>query len=110
MSKYETKTEYDDYRNLLGRIRQNLEEGWMVLYVIETPQSNITYQPYQHNNSTNNYFSVGPDGTLKSSEYITAMAPLPTYEIVFIRRDWNNEPCPRCSYPFPNEDDIGRDS
>ena len=110
----ETYLDYCQRHDIQQRVKEKMEEGWSLLYVLppyEPPQ-----QTNYSGNSTTNYLFIGPDGRidLSKSQVIPSAGPVyPTpnnlYELVFIKRHWESEPCPKCNYPFPNEDDIGRD-
>ena len=95
---------------LVAKIKEQMDLGWKVLYTIPVwqppppPLSNYV-------SSTSQYLNVSSDGSI--SLHIPASAPPtgpPQIEVCFYKRNWKDDPCPRCSYPFPNEDNIGRDT
>lgn len=98
--------EYYQHYEIKDKILAKLKEDWSVLYTLSYP-AQLTSNPL------NTYTTVPLGGTFTYFENIpvTMSAPqvIPVIEVCYIKKNWNTEPCPRCSYPFPDPDRIDRE-
>jgi hypothetical protein len=108
METIERKIEFTVKQYLAYTILLRMSEGWTVLYTIhtQTPPTNFftptnpTQQYYvNEQKGIPNYSQLGLI-TLQVEEYI---------EVCFIKRNFEKDPCPRCSYPYPDLERIDRE-
>jgi hypothetical protein len=112
------------YTNRIGSPPQSLEsdilarmkEGWAVLYIVTVPD--IPYNAYTSASVQYSYATAttitNPDGSITFQippippQQVSNTQSTYTIEICYYKKEWKDHPCPRCEYPFPNENDIGR--
>lgn len=95
-------------------ILARMKEGWAVLYIVTVPDIPYTPEYGQYNNATvttvtnangSITFQIPPSPPQQISHALNTY----TIEICYYKKEWKDHPCPRCEYPFPNENDIGRE-
>jgi hypothetical protein len=83
-----------------------LGEGWSVLYALPFTPSPLPPSSFMFSSTSTNI--MNPDGTY---DFIPAPVPQPEpmIEVCYIKRNWESNPCPRCSYPYQDPDRLDRE-
>ncbi len=108
---YQTLKHWCSFQNLEHSITDNMELGWLVLYVVPLPIQ-PGYNSFSAPAAPASYVTIQPDGAQSINLFIPAThqpSNNDQYEICFYRREGHGEPCPRCSYPLPDDSRLDRE-
>lgn len=117
----EVLTEFLAIDDSVRRILELESEGWRLLFTL--PIVKVIRQNPQYNYSntigtaTNQSYVSGANGMpiiQNSSPVYQPIIPVDnTYidciQIVMVKKKWEQDPCPRCNHPYPDDSRIDRD-
>lgn len=108
--KTETQLRWFSRSELEARILEHVAEGWRVLFTVPIPLPPMPVQQLQPILATNQYINANSGAVF--SFQVPASPPIqgaPMIEVCFYRKKWEQDPCPKCSYPYPDPERIDRE-
>lgn len=99
MDNFEEMHGYCSRDKLPDRVKQLLQRGWEIQYVIPTSSAPQYTQPFINLPTSTNYMTES-GGTWTSQVTISPASPEPSFEIYAVK--YKTEPCPKCSHLNPD--------
>lgn len=121
-SEHEVLTEFCTPGNAVRRILELEAEGWRLLCTQPTIRVYRTATPpYNHPNvsSTAALVKFNSDGSwvYTGEPPVQYHQPIPpddygyvdSIQLIMVKKKWEQDPCPRCNHPYPDDSRIDRD-